>query len=95
MQDELALHTFVPTCSDPFGGHCCNLRAFISRPHPVKPMSSESQHPISTAAVKETKVRESTPRKVQVQTTRPTELGTCLINCQGVFKDTFVILVAL
>uniref|UniRef100_G3PAI3 RAB11 family interacting protein 1 (class I) a n=1 Tax=Gasterosteus aculeatus aculeatus TaxID=481459 RepID=G3PAI3_GASAC len=36
------------------------------RPHPVKPMSSESQHPISTAAVKETKVRESTPRKVQV-----------------------------
>ncbi|KAL6114439.1 rab11fip1 [Pungitius sinensis] len=36
------------------------------RPHPVKPMSSESQHPISTTAAKETKVRESTPRKVQV-----------------------------
>ncbi|KAM6945082.1 uncharacterized protein rab11fip1a isoform 1-T1 [Lycodopsis pacificus] len=36
------------------------------RPHPVKPMSSESQHPISTTAVREIKVREGTPRKVQV-----------------------------
>ncbi|XP_070760569.1 proteoglycan 4 isoform X3 [Enoplosus armatus] len=37
------------------------------RPHPVKPMSSaESQHPISTPAVKEIKVRDSTPGKIQV-----------------------------
>ncbi|XP_034397113.1 rab11 family-interacting protein 1 isoform X1 [Cyclopterus lumpus] len=36
------------------------------RPHPVKPMSSESQHPISTTAVKEKKVRKSSPGKVQV-----------------------------
>ncbi|KAL7391447.1 hypothetical protein ABVT39_009317 [Epinephelus coioides] len=36
------------------------------RPHPVKPMSSESQQPISTPAVKEIKVRDSTPRKIQV-----------------------------
>ncbi|XP_075960607.1 uncharacterized protein rab11fip1a isoform X1 [Anarhichas minor] len=36
------------------------------RPHPVKPMSSKSQHPISTTAVREIKVRESTPRKAQV-----------------------------
>ncbi|XP_034726738.1 rab11 family-interacting protein 1 [Etheostoma cragini] len=36
------------------------------RPHPVKPMSLESQAPISTPAVKEIKVRESPPGKIQV-----------------------------
>lgn len=40
---------------------------FFYRPHPVKPMSTiESQHPISTPAVKEIKVRDSTPGKIQV-----------------------------
>ncbi|XP_078107694.1 uncharacterized protein rab11fip1a isoform X1 [Sander vitreus] len=36
------------------------------RPHPVKPMSLESQAPISSPAVKEIKVRESPPGKIQV-----------------------------
>ncbi|XP_051278078.1 rab11 family-interacting protein 1 isoform X1 [Dicentrarchus labrax] len=41
--------------------------ALTRRPHPVKPMSSvENQHPISTPAVKEIKVRDSTPGKIQV-----------------------------
>ncbi|KAI3371911.1 hypothetical protein L3Q82_006784 [Scortum barcoo] len=45
------------------GGLALNLR----RPHPVKPMSSaENQYPISTPAVKEIKVRDSTPGKIQV-----------------------------
>ncbi|XP_068422455.1 rab11 family-interacting protein 1 isoform X2 [Clinocottus analis] len=44
------------------GGLALTLR----RPHPVKPMSSESQQPISTTAVKEIKGRKSTPGRVQV-----------------------------
>ncbi|TMS03778.1 Rab11 family-interacting protein 1 [Larimichthys crocea] len=51
--------------------HFLNRTAKVSavkpRPHPVKPMSSvENQHPISTPAVKEIKVRDSTPGKFQV-----------------------------
>lgn len=42
------------------------VSAVKPRPHPVKPMSSESQQPISTPAVKEIKVRDSTPGKIQV-----------------------------
>ncbi|XP_037337497.2 rab11 family-interacting protein 1 isoform X3 [Pungitius pungitius] len=49
-----------------FLNRTAKVSAVKPRPHPVKPMSSESQHPISTTAAKETKVRESTPRKVQV-----------------------------
>ncbi|KAM7416146.1 hypothetical protein PAMA_018290 [Pampus argenteus] len=46
------------------------------RPHPVKPMSSaDTQHPISTPAVKEIKVRDSTPAKIKVAESGPyTEL---------------------
>eukprot|EP00064_Thunnus_orientalis_P007561 superscaffoldBa00000849_g7583 len=37
------------------------------RPHPVKPMSAaETQHPISTPAVKEIKAHDSTPAKIKV-----------------------------
>ncbi|XP_068559776.1 rab11 family-interacting protein 1 isoform X2 [Cebidichthys violaceus] len=49
-----------------FLNRTAKVSAVKPRPHPVKPMSSESQHPISTTAVKEIKVRESTPRKAQV-----------------------------
>lgn len=41
---------------------------FVYRPHPVKPLSStESQYPISTPAVTEIKVRDSTAGKIQVR----------------------------
>ncbi|XP_039659364.1 rab11 family-interacting protein 1 isoform X2 [Perca fluviatilis] len=42
------------------------VSAVKPRPHPVKPMSLESQAPISSPAVKEIKVRESPPGKIQV-----------------------------
>ncbi|TDH13262.1 hypothetical protein EPR50_G00055900 [Perca flavescens] len=42
------------------------VSAVKPRSHPVKPMSLESQAPISSPAVKEIKVRESPPGKIQV-----------------------------
>ncbi|XP_044052110.1 rab11 family-interacting protein 1 isoform X2 [Siniperca chuatsi] len=50
-----------------FLNRTAKVSAVKPRPHPVKPMSSvESQHPISTPALKEIKVRDSTPGKIQV-----------------------------
>ncbi|XP_056890178.1 uncharacterized protein rab11fip1a isoform X2 [Takifugu flavidus] len=44
------------------------LMIFPRRSHPVKPMNSqtESQHPLSTPAVKEIRVQDSTPGKIQM-----------------------------
>ncbi|XP_038558944.1 rab11 family-interacting protein 1 isoform X2 [Micropterus salmoides] len=50
-----------------FLNRTAKVSAVKPRPHPVKPMSSvESQHPNSTPAVKEIKVCDSTPGKIQV-----------------------------
>ncbi|XP_068422456.1 rab11 family-interacting protein 1 isoform X3 [Clinocottus analis] len=49
-----------------FLNRTAKVSAVKPRPHPVKPMSSESQQPISTTAVKEIKGRKSTPGRVQV-----------------------------
>nr|XP_046243138.1 rab11 family-interacting protein 1 isoform X2 [Scatophagus argus] len=50
-----------------FLNRTAKVSAVKPRPHPVKPMSSvESQHPFSTPTVKEIKVQDSTPGKIQV-----------------------------
>ncbi|XP_042343965.1 rab11 family-interacting protein 1 isoform X2 [Plectropomus leopardus] len=49
-----------------FLNRTAKVSAVKPRPHPVKPMSLESQHPISTPAVKEIKVRDSTLGKIQM-----------------------------
>ncbi|XP_075960608.1 rab11 family-interacting protein 1 isoform X2 [Anarhichas minor] len=56
----------TPSAIGGFLNRTAKVSAVKPRPHPVKPMSSKSQHPISTTAVREIKVRESTPRKAQV-----------------------------
>lgn len=49
-----------------FLNRTAKVSAVKPRPHPVKPMSAaETQHPISTPAVKEIKAHDSTPAKIK------------------------------
>ncbi|KAL3063312.1 hypothetical protein OYC64_002978 [Pagothenia borchgrevinki] len=49
-----------------FLNRSAKVSAVKPRPHPVKPMNLESQQPISSPAVKDINIRDSTPRKTQV-----------------------------
>ncbi|TNN55596.1 Rab11 family-interacting protein 2 [Liparis tanakae] len=49
-----------------FLNRTAKVSAVKPRPHPVKPMNSENQQPISSSGVREKKVRKGAPGKVQV-----------------------------